>query len=405
MLKIIDKMIYREGDGGAQAGGTGIPPAPAVTAEPGAAVVGESASAAGIPPAPTPTAETTAVAEADDDGTQEGEWWNTPTGLDDIPDVSDGPAPDAAMATPEAVGEAPQAVDDPAPPVAADAPDATPADAPLPEVAVNAIKAAAEALGIRETDPAKLPEAIEARKAEIAAESTRQREAEELAFEQRTVESLQERARQDVVALMNPVIRGELRNEGHDIDNAPDNWWDVRSPNHNPEMTARYNQLFNELRVQPQYEKAYVDAYTAHKSAYDGEKAKFAEFSNKYPNHAADLVSDLRRAGVSAEGLERFARLTDEHFNRATATNNSAIAAKDTELTNLRAQVSGHTDALAKARAEGLAEGRNAALAELRKGQTQTPGTVGVGGTATAPSAIDWSKPVTFDDIPYVSQN
>jgi hypothetical protein len=397
---IIDNMFYREGDNGASAG-AGIPAAPAVTAD--VAPAG-AASAAGIPPAVTK--DTTPSAPVDDDAPGEPRKFsiNDTTGatFDDIPYTDD----DRAAPEPVAAKTEETPITDAAPVEAKadDTPTAPVVDAPLSETSIAALRIAADALGINETDPALIPAAIEARKTEIAAEQTRQREAQELAFEQKAIEGLQEKARTDVALLLNPLVRAQLRDEQFDVDNAPDDWWKSDSPDFDRNMTERYNQIFNQIRVQPQYEKAYLDAFNGYKGAFDAEKAQVSEIATKYPLHPSGLIQQLRLSGVSPQGLQTVAREIHEHTQKAIATSNSAIAADRAELARLRAQVSGHDAALAKARTDGATEEKNRLAKELARGERETPATVGVGGLPAGPKKFSIHDEITYDKIPWADQ-
>jgi len=390
-MKINEIIFYRRNDEGGS-GGTGIPAAPAVTEAPTG-----STTDTGIP-ASLPVSESDVAAS-----TEEGQYKfsvndEKTMGYDDIPmhvDDDEEAAADAATAAPAADEEV-VADDATGEDVVTEEPTTT---APVvSEAAVKALKAAADAMGITETDPDKMLAAIEARQAEVAAEQQRVRETAEAAFEQQAIVRLQDAANQEVIALINPLVRAQLIQEDFPLDEAPDGWWDTASPNYDSAMTSRYNQIYNELRAQPRYQSAYDNAFKGHKATYEGEKAAIAEFATKYPNHAVELVSDLRQAGATVGFMERIAHVTDQAVTKAIAMSHSAIAAKDAELETLRAQVTGHADAIAKAKAEGLAEGRKAALV-LAKGAS-VPNTVGVGAIAPAPYKYNPNRELTWDDIP-----
>lgn len=394
MKRLIEDMFYREGDNGAAGGGTGIPAAPIVTDAP----TGDG-SATGIPASlPVTDVDIVEAGTTDDD---EGGYKFTGRDIteDDIPFRKYGEDDQDAAEPDEADTDLAEGTGDGATKVGAAVEAAVQAEGAIPESVQKALKAAAESLGIDETDPEKLLAAIEAKRNENATGEQKQREDREAAFEQKAIERLQDQANQDVVQLLNPEIKINLLSEGHDVDAAPDGWWDNTSANYDEAMTLRYNQLYNTLRVQPKYQQAYDNSFAGHKAAYDTEKAVITAFTEKYPNHASDLVSDLRQAGATAGFLERIAATTDQAVTKAIAMTHFAIAAKDTELSTLRAQVSGHVEALAQARAEGKAEGQKAALV-LAKGQS-VPNTVGVNAVAPAPYKYNPNKDLTLDDIPF----
>jgi hypothetical protein len=291
--------------------------------------------------------------------------------------VEDTPQAEPAKAEPEsasATEPVSKAETEPKSEVATTEPAAEPAveAAPaLPDTAVvtAALVAAAKALGITETDPAKIPALIEQKQAEAV--QARQEEA------VREVEAdITSQAQEATDHLIDQQAAARLKGEGYEL---TDGW------HLNPEnaaMLERFYELRGEIAAMPEWQNVFNNAVAQGKTAYQQQQAVYGEIETKYDQAPKALIADLKRFGFTPDIIDAIARQSHEQVNQTTATLHSAVAAKDAELETLRAQVSGHADAVAKAKTDGIAEGRNAALEVIKSGR-DIPATTGLGGPTT----------------------
>ena len=251
-----------------------------------------------------------------------------------------------------------------------------------------ALRAAADAIGVTETDPAKLPEAIIARRAELA---TQQVALEKQIQDQADTAALQRittNADQHLRELLDPVVRADLAKE-FGIEAWPDNWWEAdawNDPTAADMLVRRYNQIEGGYKMLPQYENAYNSSIAQGRAQYEADSAKVGALDTKYPLASKDVVNHLRRLGMSAEGLDTIAQIT--HASALRASGSSA-----SEVESLRTQVAAHEAALKKARDEGKAEGLKGSI-DIANGKA-IPATTGLGASSeTAPGNLDrvnWS--------------
>lgn len=278
--------------------------------------------------------------------------------------VVDGKPVDAAEST---EGE-PAAETDPAAPVV---------DVPAVDARDAALVAAAKALGLTEMDPAKIPAALAAHNEKVAAQQDTDRVEQERVENETAEKTILQQASDYVSKIVDPIASQQaldaMRNAGFSEVNTPA-WWMPETwedPNVASQLMTEYQSRFAAAKAaaatEPQYEQIFQDQYGRLKAGHEAEKAKISGLATIYPHYSPELVADLRKAGMSPQGIERIAQATHAHGQRLLATTNSALAAKDAELTALRAQISDQSAAIAQARAEGLAEGQGAAMTELKK--------------------------------------
>lgn len=302
---------------------------------------------------------------------------------------------------PGAIPEGKPAEGQPAPDAKPAEGEPAPADAPIviPEATARVLVDAAKMLGIDETDPAKIPAAIEAHNARIAQERDAQEQLAEQEADRAFDQTLREQAKSDAFGLMRRQIaddvKAEMRAAGLPID-TPDWWknetWDEETsgPNFGDRLKARFDQAFETRRqdyvTRPEWQTAETNAYTARRTAHDTETAKMTEMLGRYEHHAPNLIKDFRRSGADAASVERLAHLTHTHTVRAISTVNSELTQTKAALQQAQQQISGHAAAIEAARLEGRAE-----AAAVR--DQPNPASAGAGSPALAPMNTSSMEP------------
>lgn len=306
---------------------------------------------------------------------------------------ADGPVeagPETAPGAQPESGAAEQAVQESAP----DAPESAPS-ATAPDAAVTAaLLAAAKALGISETDPAKIPAAIEARETAARAAQEAQRE---LAVQQR----INQAAGQEVADMLDPAVRAALAADGVYV---PDGFDWFRGPEADQELLATYTAKQSELYAQPEWRQRHSALVQAGQTAHAEQQAQLAKMLDQYPDQASDLVATFRDLGANSALLTEIARQTHERVAKATLTLNSRALSLEAENAALKATISGHAAAIEAAKTEG----RNAVITTLSAGETNpvTPGT-GSPSREQRPDASKFQDPYkafTLDNIPLATQ-
>lgn len=276
--------------------------------------------------------------------------------------------------TPETTAEG-QATDTSKP---EETPDATEAVTSQTPAETAALMKAAKLLGITETDPAKLQEAIDAAEQRIETERQEAQQAEikrtQESIEQRIVSSAEDKVRAAIiirmaregytVALPPGVKPSDI---GPDYVAAPPGtdvfdhgaWED---PAYADTLIAKFNQIASEpgmhalLRQETDAGRAVI--------------TQAQETFKKYPNHDPWVASMMLANGVHPQVMEQVVQSIDRHVGSRISTLNSELAAARAEVETLKAQNSGHEAAIAQARAEG----REAALKELGKFSPESSG-------------------------------
>jgi hypothetical protein len=341
-------------------------------------------------------------------------------GDEQVPDVKPEPAPAATETKPaeteppvEAKTETTETAPGEVPPVVAQEAPAEPVaettEVKPPVTASDALTAMCELLGITETDPARQQEAINAVKEQRAQAEVQQQEAraaKRVADAEKGWQETAEKSR--VQAALNV-----MRQQGIEIERPQ--WWTAEAwpelgeaaAERASELTDFYQNLYNSDGAKAIYDNTVNQS----RAEYETGNARVAAALEKYPQYNVELIAQCQDVGFAPQAIENVARLTHEHTNRAIAKANSAIVAKDAELTTLRQSVSGHAAAIAQAKEAGLAEGRAAALKELGDGRS-LPNTTGIGTTAEKPFGVKdpnalldgWSKK-DIEEAMYATSN
>jgi flagellar biosynthesis/type III secretory pathway protein FliH len=316
-----------------------------------------------------------------------------------VPEIRDNAPIDAA--TPEAKPEVPEVKPD-VPDVKTEVPEAKPEEIKekLSDAATKALLLAAKALKITETDVDKLPELIEVANARIE-----QQEAETAAQQAEAAAAAANAARDDFknkvglewIQANSPIIDLPVLNamaaEGWDVASRPegqDPWWSDPTPiddgtgrTYGQVATERFRQLKVAELEKPNWNELYKPYLDSKLAEYNANQERIQSLGTKYPDYSKELVSNLRKFDASPELIEDVARLTDETVKQRVATINSTLAAANTRIAEMEAAISGHAQAIAKAKTDGYAEGQNQAMSRIIAGD-RLPNTIGV-----APPAAD----------------
>ena len=328
---------------------------------------------------------------------------STPAPSSDPTPAAD-PAPEAEAAPsaePEAAPAAePKAEVDPAAETPEGEPDPAAPGEPAPEdPTLAALRATAKALGITETDPAKLAAAITEHhaKAEEAATQTAEqaRVVEEAETQQRIVLDVSTQ----MGTLIHPIVKGIMATEGFDVEvlDQP-NWF--ADPD-NAAYLARYQKLRVAEASKPEWESQFQASLKSKMDAYKADSDAIGTLAEKYPFHDPAAIAALRKQGMSVAQIDAAAAYQNNLVTRSVSTLNSELTTTKAQLAALTKQVSGHAEAIAKAKADGISEGRNAAMQTLEAG-ARNPAANGPG--APAPTQVP-HRGTTFDQVDaYLSQ-
>lgn len=251
------------------------------------------------------------------------------------------------------------------------------------------LQLACDAFGITETDPAKQREALALARAEAVEARERQTTERQAAYEAKVDKQLGAVAAQAT----HGAIHAEMSNVGWELDRQLPkgvNLWDAAawSDYENPAAQAQaYLAEYNRLRNADTTKAYFTTQFNEAKAAHDAIQAKLNETVTKYPNHDPFVANLMRDNNVTPEIFEDVVRSVDAHTKKVIATTHSANTRLTAENETLKAQITGHADAIAQAKEAGMAEGRAAALKELGDGRN-LPNTTGIGTTAEKPFGV-----------------
>lgn len=266
------------------------------------------------------------------------------------------------------------------------------ADVPQPQQSSalsEDLQIALDAYGITETDPVKAREALQAARADVVAKREQEAAQRETQRAAKAQEKIVDRATRET----HDEIMAQLKANGWELDRTPpagkqlwdaEAWADYEDPAGTAaELVAQYRALERADTTKAFYNERLSGA----KGEYEATQAKINEATTRYAMHDPNVAAMMLDNNVPADIFETVARFTHEHTQKAIATTHSANVALTQENDSLKAQISGHDAAIAKAREEARAEGLKAALEELEAGRL-LPGTVGLGGTSPQPFGV-----------------
>ena len=317
---------------------------------------------------------------------------------DDKP--SDEAPVDSQVVRDEPVAEEPAAAPEPKPEKPVDAPTAA------QDVRDAALIEAAKVLGISETDPAKIPDAIKAHGERIAQENEQRATQEALTAEQSFSRKVAEEFVTANSQLIDTSVVEVMRAEGWGLDRDPSEpkWWEDKTPLDDgtgrtfaQAAMERFRALKEAELRKPEWESLFQPVLQQRLAEFKSQQARVNDLATKYPDHSREVIQDLKKFDVSPELLENIARLTDSTVKQATATINSALAAANARIAEQEAKISGFDAALEAAKTEAL----NQAMAKIAAGD-RLPMTIGAGGAPTPEQAPSY-KPkgyISHNDIP-----
>ena len=262
------------------------------------------------------------------------------------------------------------AADAETPPAEGDGEVSAPAQETEPDPREVALVEAAKALGIDQTDVAKLPAAIVAKRAEL--DTQRQAAAEkELTARRETIKAqIAQQVDTSIAQLADATVKAHLQANGYDTTGLTGQWW--LDPNNAAEVAA-YREIQAQVLADPAWANRKQADLNQALSQYEQYEAQQSALTTKYPSYPKDIDDFLVQNQASAGAREELAKLTSAAVDRKTSTLNSEVAALRAENAALAAKVSGFDKALADAKTEGL----NAAIKKISVGDRQ-PNTTGV---------------------------
>ena len=262
----------------------------------------------------------------------------------------------------------------------------SPATAVTTDVALlqSALIAAAKAAGIDETDPAKIQDALTAKTvaAETARAETAANAAEQIRLDAEI--AITKTVSDSINHLIDNQVLAEMTALGYAVKATDGNWWE--DPDTGAAALALYQKLKSEEEGKPEWTTRFHADLRYAKDDHDKKTKESNDFvsslDTRFPNHAKDVLDNLRKFNVSPALQEDIAKRTDQLVTSKTAMLNSAISAKDAQIAELSAQVSGHAAAIAAAKAEG----QKAAMTTIEAGRA-LPTVNGIGNPTTQQAA------------------
>ncbi len=302
--------------------------------------------------------------------------------------------PAVAQPSDVAPGIAPTADVVPAETAAAATTEPVAADAPVVPTADELLMQAAELLGIKETEPAKIKEMIEAKRQEQATTAQAQQEEADRAYEAAQMQRIETESLNTVMEMASPVIaesvRSQMRAEGLQVD-VPNWWlpetWDEDSPDYGPQMLARFNELKEiqqgRLQQSDDWKRTIENERNTRIAAFNNEKATLSSLGEKYTYHDKFMIAQFRRSGADVNAIEALAQMSHANAERIHSTINSELATTRQKLSVAEAQIASH----AKAIDDAYQRGRNETVQEL--GQPN-PATLGINSSADQGTGTVW---------------